>query len=113
MPDRAGGLGLRGLVINFEPAGVRIPKPIPQIGDLISGHRIGMGLQQGLKGVLNNLEVDLLSSCFSMAVTPNKTASVLPNRIAVKPYAKAPAAWRCSPRSAAPRRAVKIEPNHE
>src|SRR5262249_49081762 len=66
----------RGLVINFEPAGVSIPKLIPQIGDLISGHWIRMGLQQGLKGVLNNLEVDLTQFVFFHGGTPDKAASV-------------------------------------
>jgi len=67
----------RGLVINFEPAGVSIPKLIPQIRDLISGHRIGTGLQQGHKGVLNNLEVDLTQFVFFHGGTPDKAASVI------------------------------------
>jgi hypothetical protein len=55
-------------LLNFQPAGVGVPRHIPQIGDLIGRHRIGTGLQQGIECIVDQVESILLSSCFSMAV---------------------------------------------
>jgi hypothetical protein len=68
---------LRGLFLNLQPASVGIPKHIPQIDDLVGHHWIGTRLQQGLECIVDQIEVVLLSSCFSTAVTPDKAASVI------------------------------------
>ena len=86
-------------LVDLQPAGEGIAKLIPQVGDLVGRHWIGTGLQQRLECVSINSKSTLLNSCFSTTVTPHKATSVSPNGIAVKPYAKAPAAWRYSPRS--------------
>jgi hypothetical protein len=57
-----------------------IPKLIAQVGDLISRHRIRTRLQQCLKSVLNNLEVDLAQLVFFHGGTPDKAASVIRSR---------------------------------
>jgi hypothetical protein len=55
---------LRSLFLKLQPASVGIAKQISQIDDLVGHHRIRTGLQQGLKGVVDHLEVDLTQLAF-------------------------------------------------
>jgi hypothetical protein len=49
------GVGeLRGLLVDLQPARVSVPKAVPQLDD----HRIRPILQQGIKSVVNYLELD-------------------------------------------------------
>ena len=65
-------------LFNLQPAGKGIPKLIAQIGDLVGRHRIGMGLQQGLKCVVDQFEIDLAQFVFfPFGGTPDKAASVV------------------------------------
>src|SRR5215472_4301591 len=50
-------LGLSGLVLNLQPPGKGIAKLIAQIDDLVGRHWIELGLQQGLKGVVDQFEI--------------------------------------------------------
>ena len=45
---------LRGLLVDLQPARVSAPKDVPQLDD----HRIRSILQQGIKSVVNYLELD-------------------------------------------------------
>jgi len=53
-----------GRLFNLQPAGKGIAKLIAQIGDFIGRHWIGMGLQQGLKGVVDQLEISFAEFAF-------------------------------------------------
>jgi hypothetical protein len=66
-------------------------------GDLISHHRIGIGFQQRLERVIDQLEVDLTQLAFFHGGTPDK--SHVDYRSPINPYAIAPAASQCWPRS--------------
>ena len=55
---------LSGLLVNFEPPGLSVPKHITQIGDLVGRDRIEIGLLYGIKCLVDDLELDFTQSVF-------------------------------------------------
>jgi hypothetical protein len=64
---------LCSLFLNLQPTSVGISKHIAQIDNFIGCHRIGTGLQQGLKSVVNHLGIDFAQFVFFYSGTPDKS----------------------------------------
>src|SRR5215469_3528703 len=61
--------------VDLQPAGEGVAKLIPQVGDLVGRYWIGPGMQQCLKCLLDNVEVDLAQFVLFHGGTPDKAAS--------------------------------------